>query len=115
MAALPWHQWLTSEPPVQGAGLISGQGTGSHMPQLISHTTTEDPACHLEDQCRHMNTYILKNMKSILAEMSMWGLLKLQGEENIPVEDHEGIEAKAIRLWGHMLGFKSQLCLLLAG
>ena len=30
-----------------GPGLILGQGTRSHMPQLkIPHATTEDPTCH---------------------------------------------------------------------
>jgi len=48
--------------PMQGAlGLIPGQGTRSHMPQLkILHATrkTEDPACVIAKDLEQPNIYI---------------------------------------------------------
>ena len=40
-------QWLRfPAPDAGGPGSILGQRTGSHTPQLSSHATTKDSACH---------------------------------------------------------------------
>ena len=53
-------QWLRLHTPKAGGqGLITGQGTGSHMPQLKSSRHVKDPACHNIDPVQS-NKYFLK-------------------------------------------------------